>query len=54
MAESSKFTSPEEKMVETSDDYYVPSKSQDLSKSAVNTLMVTLNSKKTKLRSLDI
>lgn len=56
MTESSNSAYPEEKMVETSDDYnyYVPNKYQDLTKSALNSLMTTLNSKKSKLRSADI
>ena len=51
MAETYKFSSGEEKSQETSDDYYPASRTQEVKNTSVNSLQLTLNAQKTKLRS---
>jgi len=51
MSEAYKFSYKEEKLADTADDFYPPAKTQDYAKTAINGLVVCLNSKKTQLRS---
>ena len=50
MSDNSKYL--EGKLQDTSDDFYTPAKPQELTKTAVSSLLLTLTSKKTELKSL--
>jgi len=47
-----KYNELEENLPDTADDFYSPPKAQEVKKTAMTSLMVALNSKKTELKSL--
>ena len=54
MSETSKYAYQDDKQQETSDEFYPPSKAQEKVKSSINSLLVSLNSSRTQLRSHEI
>lgn len=52
MKDNLKYFDCKDKLPETSDEFYTPAKTQEPSKTAISSLLVTLNSKKSELKSL--
>lgn len=52
MSDNFKYLNLEDKLPDTSDEFYTPTKTQESTKTTVSSLLVSLNSKKTELKSL--
>ena len=52
MSDHFKYNDMEENLPDTAEDFYTPHKAQEIKKTAMTSLLVTLNSKKTELKSL--